>query len=562
MQGTFRNMFFIVSTGFLIPLRNTHRSTSEGQFTSASFRKLSGKCNVQLVCELLRRFSALAPHPEQLQGRPRHRPPGPRVTPLQLRYHVVSVRTRRDVRKLSVRYQQQEREFLKNDGVPIKPFITSMIIVISVLWLRYVRLMMPLPLPHHPESPWLPCSTALGGILTTSRQLSSSPLRPTPTMLTRLARPHYYRDCERRITGIRLGPRECVHRTCMETQMTTQASKQMTVNVNTVSGLTMTAILNMPEFTGDPDRLTDFLEAASAAGARLSQVGAECGITGSTGAAEVGRLLSERYGRARRPPARSAVKSLRMRRAHGETPSAFVHRVDQAFPLVKVRMAEVEAAGVATAKLAVIEELLKEAVLSEMPEKLWRPLKALGNANFGVLLAQVDEEEDDYLAAKEDAATWTRVERRSERRPDRGHERRAPSNPPHHILREQPVRNRPTGDQRQGERRERLRCWECGSTRHLARSCPQIFRGDHQETGRRPDPGWGSRVVPCECVATTVSGPAPLCGEIVLSLGGLSGKNRTVVAHVMDWSSNEYEAILVTDALKSVKGLVRTNGRE
>ncbi|KAL1129500.1 hypothetical protein AAG570_012445 [Ranatra chinensis] len=65
--------------------------------------------------------------------------------------------------------------------------------------------------------------------------------------------------------------------------------------------------------------------------------------------------------------------------------------------------------------------------------------------------------------------------------------------------------------------------------------------------------GWGSLVVPCECVATTVSGTTPLRGEIVLPLSGLSGKNRTMVAHVMDWSSNEYEAILGTDALKSVK---------
>ncbi|KAL1138357.1 hypothetical protein AAG570_008421 [Ranatra chinensis] len=218
------------------------------------------------------------------------------------------------------------------------------------------------------------------------------------------------------------------------------------------------------------------------------QVRAECGITGSTEAAEVARLPSERYGGARRPPARSAIKLLRMRRAHGETPSAYMHRVDQAFRLVKARMAAVETAGVATAKLAVIEEFLREAVLAEMPEKTRRQLKTLTDANFGVLLAQVDEEEDDYQAAREDATTWTRVERRSERRPDRGHERRAPPNPPPQVRREQPARFRPAEDQRRGERRERLRCWECGSTRHLARSCPQIYRRDQQEAGRRPRP--------------------------------------------------------------------------
>ncbi|KAL1140965.1 hypothetical protein AAG570_000891 [Ranatra chinensis] len=127
-------------------------------------------------------------------------------------------------------------------------------------------------------------------------------------------------------------------------------------------------LLNMPEFTGDPERLTDFLEAASAAGAHLRsvnallppeifnniygilirkishQVRAECGITGSTEAAEVARL-SERYVGDRRPTARSAVKLLMMRRALG------------------ARMAAVEAAGVATAKLAVIEEFIRETVL-------------------------------------------------------------------------------------------------------------------------------------------------------------------------------------------------------
>ncbi|KAL1138314.1 hypothetical protein AAG570_010002 [Ranatra chinensis] len=209
--------------------------------------------------------------------------------------------------------------------------------------------------------------------------------------------------------------------------METQAPAQRTVDK---LGLALTAILNMPEFTGDPERLADFLEAASAPQENLPPSKGECGITGSTEAAEVARLLSERYGGARRPPARSAIKLLRMRRAHGETPSAYMHRVDQAFLLVKARMAAVEAAGVATAKLAVIEELLREAVLAEMPEKTRRQLKALTNANFGVLLAQVDEEEDDYQAAREDAATRTRVERRNERRPDRGHERRAPPNPP------------------------------------------------------------------------------------------------------------------------------------
>ncbi|KAL1124588.1 hypothetical protein AAG570_001212 [Ranatra chinensis] len=126
--------------------------------------------------------------------------------------------------------------------------------------------------------------------------------------------------------------------------------------------------------------------------------------------------------------------------------------------------------------------------MSELPEKLRRQLKPLSASNFGVLLAQVDEEEDDYQAAREDASSWTRVERRSTRRPDRGHEQRAPQATTHPVRQDRPARNRPAGEQRRGERRERLRCLECGSTRHLARSCPQIYRRDQREAGRRPRP--------------------------------------------------------------------------
>ncbi|KAL1117201.1 hypothetical protein AAG570_004528 [Ranatra chinensis] len=52
----------------------------------------------------------------------------------------------------------------------------------------------------------------------------------------------------------------------------TSMQPQLTVDVNTVSGLAMTAILNMPEFHGDPELLTDFLEVASAAGTHLRSV--------------------------------------------------------------------------------------------------------------------------------------------------------------------------------------------------------------------------------------------------------------------------------------------------
>ncbi|KAL1130303.1 hypothetical protein AAG570_013241 [Ranatra chinensis] len=54
---------------------------------------------------------------------------------------------------------------------------------------------------------------------------------------------------------------------------------------------------------------------------------------------------------------------------------------------------------------------------------------------------------------------------------------------------------------------------------------------------------WQGIVKPCECVATTVARPTPLRGELVFSLKGLAGRNRSVVAHVMDWPSDGYDAL-------------------
>ncbi|KAL1115505.1 hypothetical protein AAG570_007534 [Ranatra chinensis] len=171
-----------------------------------------------------------------------------------------------------------------------------------------------------------------------------------------------------------------------------------------------------------------------------------------TDAAEVAHLPSERYGGARRPP----VKLLRMRRGQGETPSAFVHRVDQAFRLVKAWMAAVEAAGVATTKLAVIV-LLKEAVMSELPEKLRCQLKTLVQT--------------------------------SESSPPKSMRRRTIIRRPKKTCPRGPGWSKGAAGDRTGStnsvlhrllliRQGRLRRWECGSTRHLARSCSQIYRRD------------------------------------------------------------------------------------
>ncbi|KAL1130668.1 hypothetical protein AAG570_011910 [Ranatra chinensis] len=155
------------------------------------------------------------------------------------------------------------------------------------------------------------------------------------------------------------------------------------------------------------------------------------------------------------------------------------------------------------------------------------------------------EEEDDYMAAKEDASSWTRVEKRGERRQDRGRERRAPRQTPQQRQREQPARNQPSGEQR----RERPGEAPLLGVREYSPPRPPVpvLLQEGSARGRSPPtPGtYGG-----ECSEGSQEGSSSVdWGPPVLQL---RKRNRTVVAHVMDWASSEYEAILGTNALRSV----------
>ncbi|KAL1115532.1 hypothetical protein AAG570_007561 [Ranatra chinensis] len=309
--------------------------------------------------------------------------------------------------------------------------------------------------------------------------------------------------------------------------------------------MTMPAIFNMPESTGDPERLTDFLEAASTHLRSVNalvlpevvnniycilirkisqQVRAECGIMGSTEAAKVARLLTAIW---RSPETASEVCGQAIENeesARGDTQPGW--------------------------------RLLREAVLSEMPEKTRRQLKALSNGNFGVLLAQVDEEEDDYQAAREGGLT--------------GVTRDAPH---------QTLHTRYGGSSRSAID-WRGTSAEKGPTRDRASSSTGAYRGERREgpqersprgkllvrVGRldtelqqySSDEDWpalpqrtqrqGRKGYQCVPTRPRFGGPAKGLPCIVFEW--------TVweKPHVMDWSSNDYKAILQTDALKSVKG--------
>ncbi|KAL1130175.1 hypothetical protein AAG570_013113 [Ranatra chinensis] len=104
----------------------------------------------------------------------------------------------------------------------------------------------------------------------------------------------------------------------------------------------------------------------------------------------------------RRSAVRSVVKLLRMRIADGESPDDFAHRANQALRLVNQRIQ----AGTDTTSIEYevrfLEKLVKEAVQTELPDKLrWHVRTLDENASFEVVLARIDAEEDNYQASKE-----------------------------------------------------------------------------------------------------------------------------------------------------------------
>ncbi|KAL1116837.1 hypothetical protein AAG570_005307 [Ranatra chinensis] len=168
------------------------------------------------------------------------------------------------------------------------------------------------------------------------------------------------------------------------------------------------------------------------------------------------------------------------------------------------------------------------------------------NTFFEVVLAKIDEKEDNYQASKED------------RNSENG---RAKAGLPGATTggMEDPTSASTTTISPEEE----------GAGKQAASGEASNFSGRVEYNGswrKRPDDSgptdrkieyrMGNRQR-LNCVATTVAGPTPLSGELVLSLKGLSGKDRSIVAHAMDWASNEYDAILGTDAFRCVKGSVQ-----
>ncbi|KAL1139018.1 hypothetical protein AAG570_009079 [Ranatra chinensis] len=87
--------------------------------------------------------------------------------------------------------------------------------------------------------------------------------------------------------------------------------------------------------------------------------------------------------------------------------------------LVKKRILENENASTSAAQSQLLECMVREAVQTELSDKLRRQIHGLEAVQFGVVLAQIDEDADDFQVAKEDNTTWRTVEQKQDRKPQK-----------------------------------------------------------------------------------------------------------------------------------------------
>lgn len=234
----------------------------------------------------------------------------------------------------------------------------------------------------------------------------------------------------------------------------------------------------------------------------------ETGIRSNTPWATIKTILKERYGGARAPPAREALGILRTTRKRGETPAEFARRIGERARLLRRKLWDLGEEEAATrVGVKVIEELVCELVLQQIPERMRNLVRGRGTSLEEVLLAVRHEEEDAGHVDMEVDEGWQVAPRRRQivrapprrvRSPPRGPrpERRPTRNPP---TREVPRRTR-RGKQEGPVWKDNRECWQCQETGHISRNCPYIYRRDRG--GGRP-PGGDWRGEPMEVNATT-----------------------------------------------------------
>ncbi|KAL1110225.1 hypothetical protein AAG570_008302 [Ranatra chinensis] len=266
-------------------------------------------------------------------------------------------------------------------------------------------------------------------------------------------------------------------------------------SVKTEITMLMEVINGIPEFDGHSIDLQEFSFLMMAAHAQLAAasnmlgdvrvrnlynmlvrrvsmgVRADVGITFHTPAQEMLNKLKARYAGARRPVARTALKVFRMRRDGGETPQQFAHRLDASLRTLKERAVEEYGAAEAAPKIAVYEEITREVLMAEMPDKIRRQLRDGTQRSLEAALVVVDDDEDEVRAAREERE-WAVVEKRRpprNHRSSRRHEGERQREHKREDQRQSSQRHRQTEPQRPPVQRKL--CWTCGSSRHLSWAC-------------------------------------------------------------------------------------------
>ncbi|KAL1130385.1 hypothetical protein AAG570_013323 [Ranatra chinensis] len=126
-------------------------------------------------------------------------------------------------------------------------------------------------------------------------------------------------------------------------------------------------------------------------------------------------------------------------------------RADQTLRLVEQRIQAGTDTTAIQYDVRILKKLGKKAVQMELPDELRGHVRTLDeNVSFVVVLARIDEEEDNYQASKEDRnSDWKIVERRRDRWEVQREDRKIPPPPP------PPQPKSPQKKTKEGQRRER-----------------------------------------------------------------------------------------------------------
>lgn len=283
------------------------------------------------------------------------------------------------------------------------------------------------------------------------------------------------------------------------------------------------SIRSVERFTGDPRELELFLDEMEAVHglvthtkidtaidqdiwrvfvSRISrQVLMETGIRYAASWAEIKATLKERYAGAKKPLARDALSLLRMNRRSGETAAEFARRLGEGSRILNKKINEaVDDSTHAVITTKIFDELLRELLCQQVPEKTRAMLKVTRPQTMEAAATQVrneEEDEKDYRAVT--TMDWQVVERR---RPPPRVSRPEPARPRFYPPRREerpppkrayPEARRATGRREPTKRRYRQECWECKEEGHFARDCPYMYRRQegHRRTyadAARPEP--------------------------------------------------------------------------